>query len=423
MTEHALLKPKTKPKGLTTPWRNRIVGSGEVDPAQLVVNPLNWRVHPAAQRRALTGSLDEIGWVQQILVNRATARVVDGHARIDEAISRHEALVPVLYVDLDPDEEALVLASLDPIGAMATADKEKLEELLRVLTPNDAGLQAVLDDLADTNSIHRLGLIEPDDLPAPPDEEEIYVKAGDLWQLGQHRLLCGDSTEPGDVARLMAGEEAECLWTDPPYGIEYVGKTAEQLTIQNDGAEGSDTVVIGAFRAAQLAPSARFYIAAPAGPRHVTFHEAVLSVGWRLHQELVWAKGSIVLGHSDYHYAHEPILYGYLPGSGRPGRGRHEGTKWYGDHAQSSVLEYPRPTASVDHPTMKPVGLVSQCLANSTTRGDLIYDGFLGSGTTLIAAEQLGRRCFGLEIEPRYAQVTIQRWEAFTGKKAERIDD
>ena len=422
MTEQTVLKPTMKPRGLSTPWRNRIVGSGEADPVELVPNALNWRTHPQAQRRALAGSLDEIGWVQQILVNRATGRVVDGHARIEEAISRHEPVVPVLYVQLTEDEERLVLSSLDPIGAMATADREKLAELLRDLTPTDDGLQALLDALADRHGIRQLGLTDPDDQPHESEHSEIFVKAGDVFQLGQHRILCGDSTNPADVAKLMAGAEAECLWTDPPYGIEYVGKTAEQLTIQNDGADRSDAVILRAFRAAPMAPSARFYIAAPAGPRHVAFHEAVQAVGWRIHQELVWSKGSIVLGHSDYHYSHEPILYGYVPGPGRPGRGRHEGTKWYGDHAQSSVLEYPKPVASLDHPTMKPVGLVSQCLANSTARGDLVFDCFLGSGTTLIAAEQLGRRCFAMEIEPAYVQVAIKRWEAFTGKTAERVD-
>jgi DNA modification methylase len=306
---------------------------------------------------------------------------------------------------------------------MATADKQKLAELLRDLTPTDDGLQGLLDDLADKNGIRQLGLTEPDDLPPEPDQADTYVKSGDVFQLGRHRILCGDSTNPVDVARLVGGEQAECLWTDPPFGINYVGKTADQLTIQNDGVDGSDAVILGAFRAAPLAESARFYIAAPAGPRHIAFHEAILAVGWRIHQELVWSKGSIVLGHSDYHYSHEPILYGYVPGPGRPGRGRHAGTKWYGDHAQSSVLKYPKPVASVDHPTMKPVGLVSQCLANSTARGDLVYEPFLGSGTTLIAAEQLGRRCYAVELDARYVQVAIQRWEAFTGSTAERVDD
>jgi len=179
-------------------------------------------------------------------------------------------------------------------------------------------------------------------------------------------------------------------------------------------------VIRGAFAIAPLAPSARFYIAAPAGPRHLAFHEAISAAGWRLHQELVWSKGSIVLGHSDYHYAHEPILYGFVPGAGRPGRGHHEGTRWYGDNAQSSVLEYPKPTANREHPTQKPVGLVEQCLANSTAPGDLVYEPFAGSGSTFIAAETLGRRCSGMEIEPRYAQVIIERWQAFTGQTAVR---
>lgn len=118
--------------------------------------------------------------------------------------------------------------------------------------------------------------------------------------------------------RLMAGSQADCLWTDPPYGVEYVGKTRDRLMIANDSEEASDDVAAGAFRPAPLAPSARFYIAAPAGPRHVAFHEAVADVGWRLHQELVWLKGSIVLGHPDYYYAHEPILYGFVPRATSP---------------------------------------------------------------------------------------------------------
>jgi DNA modification methylase len=420
MPDQTLVATKNKSKGLSAGWINRIVGHSDEDPKTLIANEHNWRLHDRAQQRALVGALREVGWVAPVTVNRRSSHIVDGHLRVELALSRNEPTVPVTFVDLSESEERLVLSSLDPIGAMATADRDKLAELLRDLTPTEEGLQNLLTELADRNGIRRLGLVEPDDLPPEPEQTEIYVQPGELWLLGDHRVLCGDSSNPADVARLMAGELAECLWTDPPYGIEYVGKTADQLTIQNDGAGGSDAVILGAFRAAPLAPSARFYIAAPAGPRHIAFHEAILAVGWRLHQELVWSKGSIVLGHSDYHYAHEPLLYGYVPGPGRPGRGRHDGTRWYGDHAQSSVLEYPKPAASLDHPTMKPVGLVGQCLANSTTRGDLIYDSFLGSGTTLIAAEQLGRRCYSVEIEPAYVQVAIQRWERFTGKQAVR---
>ena len=406
-------------RGATAPtaaWRNRIVGSGEEVPDQLLANPANWRIHPKAQQDALAGALDQVGWVQQVLVNQRSGFVVDGHARVALALTRGEATVPVLYVDLDPEEEALVLATLDPISAMAGRDDEKLRALLADITVDDAGLQALLGDLAGVKA----GRTDPDAVPDVPAES--YVKPGDLWLLGDHRLLCGDATSGEGVARLMGGAEAECMWTDPPYGVDYVGKTADRLTLENDGAEGSDVVIVGAFQAAPLAPSARFYIAAPAGPRHIAFHAAVTGVGWRLHQELVWVKGSIVLGHSDYHYAHEPILYGWVPGPGRPGRGRHEGTKWYGDHSQSSILEYPKPAASRDHPTQKPVGLVAQCLANSSASGDIVYDAFAGSGSTLLAAEQLGRRCYAMEIDPKYAQVAIERWQNFTGREADQIN-
>src|SRR5450759_1848808 len=199
----------------TVPWRSRIVGSGEEAPDQLVANSLNWRTHPGPQRDALRGSLTEVGWVQQILVNRQSGHVVDGHARVEEALSRHEPTVPVLYVDLDPDEEALVLATLDPIGAMATADTAKLEELLAGITVDDAGLLALLGDLAGNDP--KAGFTDPDDIPEP--SEEPYVKTGELWVLGEHRLLCGDATSPQDVERLLDGAAPTLLATDPPYGV------------------------------------------------------------------------------------------------------------------------------------------------------------------------------------------------------------
>jgi DNA modification methylase len=402
-------------------WRNRITGHADVPPDQLLANPANWRRHPPEQRAALRGSLDAVGWVQQVVVNTTTGRVVDGHARIEEALTRGEASVPVLYVELSVDEEALVLATLDPIGALATVEADALAQLLADVQTEDAALRALLADLAEQSHLRRPLLGDPDEVPPVPDETDVYVKPGDLWVLGDHRLSCGDATDPSAVTRLLDGVQADCLWTDPPYGVEYEGKTARRLTLANDEEASSDGVIRGAFRLAPLAPSSPFYVAAPAGPRLRSFLDAIQDVGWRLHQELVWSKGTIVLGHSDYHYAHEPILYGFTPGDGRPGRGNHEGSRWHGDNSQSSVLSYPKPSANRDHPTQKPVGLVEQCLANSTAPGDLVYDPFLSSGTTLIAAETLGRRCDGLEIEPRYAQVVIERWQALTGRQAERM--
>ncbi len=397
------------------PWRSRIVGSGSEDPGQLLANPRNWRRHPTEQRAALRGSLDTVGWVAQVIVNTTTGHLIDGHARVEEALTRGEPTVPVLYVELSEQEEALVLATLDPIAAMAVAEQSVLDELLASLSVDDAGLAALLADLA--GDLPKAGLTDPDEAPDLPQEP--YVKTGELWILGDHRLLVGDATKAGDVARLMAGETAEAMWTDPPYGVGYVGKTKRALTIANDD-EGGPAVFAGAARIAPLAPCARFYVAVPAGPHQLDFLLAIREVGWRLHQELVWVKNSIVLGHSDYHYAHEPILYGYTPGPGRPGRGAHAGTRWYGDNSASSVLAYDKPSRNLEHPTMKPVGLVSECLVNSTRSGDLVYEPFAGSGSTLIAAEQLGRRCYGIEIDPAYAQVTIERWQAFTGMEPHR---
>ena len=405
-----------------TSWRNRIVGHAEIAPSALVPNPRNWRTHPDDQQRALSGALAEVGWVAEVLVNQTTGHVVDGHLRLELALARGERTVPVTYVELSEDEERLVLASLDPLAAMATAEQKQLANLLSGLDPADEALRALLDDLSrqfglDTD---RTGLIDPDVIPELPAEP--YVSRGSLYELGDHRLLCGDSTDAADVERLTAGAVANCLWTDPPYGVAYEGKTERHLRIRNDDPETSDDVIAGAFRLAPLGPSSPFYVAAPAGPRSAAFRAAIAAVGWRLHQELVWVKGTIVLGHSDYQYGHEPILYGYVPGAGRPGRGRHLGSHWYGDNGESSVLEYPKPAANRDHPTSKPVALVGHCLRNSTRPGDLVYEPFAGSGSTLIATEQLGRRCVAMEIDPRYAQVMIERWQAFTGRLAVKID-
>ncbi len=221
----------------------------------------------------------------------------------------------------------------------------------------------------------------------------------------------------------MAGKTASCLWTDPPYGVNYQGGTPDALTIANDDPQGLAGLLRSALGnvAEVMLPGSPFYIAHPAGPLALVFGQVVTELGWRLRQTLVWVKDSLVLGHADYHYRHAPILYGYLPGgTGRRGRG---GKGWFGDDAQTSVFEVPRPKASPDHPTSKPVALITAMLANSTRQGDLVLDPFGGSGSTLVASEQLERRCNLVELDPKYCDVVVRRWEVLTGKQAERIQE
>jgi DNA modification methylase len=205
------------------------------------------------------------------------------------------------------------------------------------------------------------------------------------------------------------------------YGVSYTGKTARALTIQNDAADGLDQLLAEAFAAVDghLVAGARLYVAHPAGALSAKFIAAFLDQGWRLAQTLVWLKDSMVLGHADYHYRHEPILYGYKPGSGRLGRG---GKGWYGDDAQTSVFEVSRPKAAREHPTMKPPALIEAALGNSTRRNHVVLDPFAGSGSTLVACELTGRQARLIELDPGYCDVILVRFEALTGVKGERVD-
>jgi DNA modification methylase len=389
-----------------TPWTNRIVGSGSEDPAQLLANPRNWRTHPAAQRDALRGSLDTVGWVQQVLVNRTTGHVVDGHARVEEAISRGEPGVPVLYVELSEEEEGLVLATLDPIGAMAEQDTAKLHELLAGVSVNNEGLRKMLADLAPAPKV---GLTDPDAVPAVPDEP--YVKPGDLWLLGGHRLLCGDATDAEDVARLLDGAKPALMVTDPPYGVGY------DPTWRSDNRTGRVANDDRAdWQAAwALSPASIAYV------WHGGLHAGVVAAGlaaegFDIRAQIIWVKPSLVMGRGHYHWQHEPCWYAVRRGATG---------EWIGDRRQATVWmeDNVHPTRGVQddaetvHGTQKPMAVMSRPLLNHA--GD-VYDPFAGSGTTLIAAEQEGRRCFAMDIEPRYVQVAKERWEAFTGKEATR---
>ena len=431
---------------LTAPWRSRITGSGEEAPDQLLANPSNWRIHPKAQQDALAGALDQVGWVGQVLVNQRSGFVVDGHARVALALTRCEPTVPVLYVDLDPEEEALVLATLDPIGAMATADTAKLEELLAGITVDDAGLLALLGDLAGNDP--KAGLTDPDEVPEP--SESPYVKTGDLWVLGEHRLLCGDSTKPQDVERLLDGVAPTLLVTDPPYGVSLDGTwrdggynglgPAERPYMQLDGAsipserDDATQALGGAHRrttghrntsisgdtradwseAFELVPSLEVAYVWCATTGMIEVGQGLERIGFELRQQIIWAKTQAAMSRSAYNWQHEPCWYAVRKG---------KTASWQGSHSDSTLWEMASPKMIMggsteqkyDHPTQKPVEAMSRAIGHHA--GD-VYEPFSGSGTTLIAAEQLGRRCFAIEIDPKFVQVAIERWQNFTGAKA-----
>ncbi len=398
-----------------TTWRSRIVGHGEEAPTSLVPNPQNWRTHPKAQHDALAAVLDGVGWVQDVIVNRQTGHIVDGHLRVDMAIARQEPTIPVVYVDITGEEERLILATLDPLAAMAVANKDMLKNLLQGLEGSANGVQGLLAQVAQQQKVvlEKAGLTDPDDVPEVP--EEPVTKLGDLWRLGDHRLLCGDATNAEDVRRLLGEEKPLLMVTDPPYGVGYEVAGANPkfkrrpTGIANDDlGKGQAAFWQSAFAHWPLEGDA--YIFSPPGPLITVLCASLVAAGIEHHQWLIWVKHHFSLGRAHYHYRHEHIFYGW--------KGR---TSWDGSRDLDSVWEEDRPTRSPEHPTMKPVALCERAVVHSSRAGGLVVDPFLGSGTTIIAAEKLGRRCYGMEIEPCYVDVAVRRWEAFAGRQAELI--
>ena len=240
-------------------------------------------------------------------------------------------------------------------------------------------------------------------------------KPGDIWLLGKHRLMCADSTDETCVNMLFEDSRADLLLTDPPYNVDYQGGTKDKLTISNDNMGDSEFLafLISAFESADsvLKKGASFYIWHADG-EGLNFRKAVKETGWLLKQVLVWNKNQMVLGRQDYQWKHEPCLYGWKPGASH---------RWFSDRSQTTVIDFKKPLANKDHPTMKPVGLFAYLVNNSTDVGDLVFDPFGGSGTSIIACEQLGRICYSMELDPHYCDVILTRYENITGNKVKKI--
>ena len=384
--------------------KNRIKGLQYIRAGDLLVNPRNWRTHPPPQQAALQVVLEEVG-IAGALFARETA---DGDP---------DQEWPVLVLDVDEAEADKLLATLDPLAARAGADAWVLDELLKSIETDSGDLQKMLDDLAKDNPLPTPEIVE-DEVPEPPANP--ITQPGDLWVLGDHRLLCGDSTKAEDVDRLLDGREPFIMVTDPPYGVEYDANWRNEADLANGKPYGARAVgrVTNDDRSDwqesyELFPGEVGYVWHPPGATQFEFFRSITAAGYEVRMQIIWAKQQFPIGRGHYHLKHEPCYY-FVRKTKAAG-----GAKWNGSRTETTLWEIDKPVKSeTGHSTQKPVECMARPIRNHGGKNDDVYDPFLGSGTTLIAAEQLGRRCYGLEISPAYCDVIVQRWENLTGKTA-----
>lgn len=382
--------------------------------SDIKLNPKNRNKHPADQIDRLVLILKENGFRRPGTISTRTGFLVCGEGRYLAAKKLGLEAMPVMYQEYASEKDELADAVADnAIDKWASLDQSGIMQDVKALD-------------GDFN-LDRLGIkdfrivdpqIEPqcDEDDCPQVRTETISKNGDVWLLGRHKLLCGDSTVADEVAKMMGEERADLVWTDPPYNVAYEGKTKEALTIQNDKQGDADfyQFLYDAFLTMFMftRPGGGIYVA-HADTEGANFRKAMVDAGWLFKQCLVWVKQTLVMGRQDYHWKHEPILYGWAPGAAHT---------WLGDRKQTTVLNFDKPSRNGEHPTMKPVELVEYCLNNSVIPGGLVLDLFGGSGTTLIACEKTGRNARIVELDPKYCDVIVARWEKYTGQKASRLE-
>lgn len=362
-------------------------------------------------------SIIEFGYVAPVIVN-SDMTVIGGHQRLKVLKELGYNEVECVVVDLNKNKEKALNIALNKISG--DWDNNKLEELLAELKETDIDLDITGFSFDEVDNILKdiTGSKEDDfDIQQALDEiDEPTTKTGDIWILGRHRLMCGDSTQKEQVLRLMNNQEADMLLTDPPYNVDYEGKTADALKINNDKMKENDFRVFlkEAFRNANevMKPGACFYIW-HADSEGYNFRGACFDIGWKVRQCLIWRKNSLVMGRQDYQWQHEPCLYGWKDGASH---------LWASDRKQTTILDFDRPTRNAEHPTMKPVQLFDYQIKNNTKGNDIVLDLFAGSGTTIMASEQNNRIAYCMELDPKYVDVIIKRWEDFTGKKAIKLN-
>ena len=416
----------------------------------------NARTHTPAQVAQIAQSIKAWGFTNPLLIDEK-GRLIAGHGRLEAARTLGMTEVPaVVVVGLNETQRRALILADNKLALNAGWDADLLKseiEALRIdgfdlgLTGFDAG--EVIDLLGGGESE-----LDPDDAPAAP--ELPFSVLGDVWTLGAHRLIVGDSCNVDTYDALLGGEKVDIVWTDPPYNVAYKGTAG---SIQNDDMADDDFLQFlrDAFTSmfTAMKPGAAIYVAhADAGETGVAFRRSFLDAGFKLAACLIWRKDSFTLGRSDYQWQHEPILYGWRPGSGHRWYGGRKLTSvqdtgdgspfqkaddgsWVvriGDRALvirgdvqveeivPSVIEEAKPKRNDVHPTMKPVALIERMLKNNARPGDLVLDPFGGSGSTLVAADRLGMSARLIELDPKYADVILKRWQDYTGRRAKRDD-
>jgi len=406
--------------------RDRIKEFRRVKASDIAPNPKNWRTHPKGQQDALKGILAEIGYAGALIAREmpdGSLMLIDGHLRAETTPG---IMVPVLVLDVTEAEADKLLATLDPLAAMAGADAAKLDALLASVKTDSGALQEMLDGLKDANPTP----VEPggggDEFDTTVEDGPTRAKAGDLWVIGgKHRLLVGDCTVAANIERLMAGAKADAVVTDPPYGVDFkrgqyiadssrVAKSEVPDSILGDGRKAQEQAdfIAAVFAAARphCRPGASVHMFSATLAEGCYSMLGLLQAGVHVQSQLVWAKNNLVLGIADYHWKHEICWYGWFEGAAHV---------WHGGRDKTTLLEFARVQATF-HPNEKPVALIGHMIENVTVGGEAVYEPFMGSGTAMIAAHRLGRACYGCELDPKYADVILKRAEA-EGMTCERM--
>jgi len=441
-----------------TDWKNRIIGHGDEPLDEILFNPANWRIHPKAQQEALEGVLSQVGFVQDVIINKQTGHLVDGHLRCQVAARNGEKTIPAVYVDLTPEEESLILATIDPLSAMAATDKQKLDDLLHAVQSDDARVQEMMSGLAEREGLE-FGKQEPADAEPQIDRaaelnEKWQVKTGDLWQIGEHRLLCGDSTKREDVERVIQTNKASMCFTSPPY--------AEQRDYKIGYFDWLE-LMTGVSEQAIFACKENASILINLGLVHVdgkVFRYWDPWIDWMEENEqplygwYVWDKMSGLIGDWRgrlapahewiFHFANKPnranktaptkyaengVTHYKKDKVGlREKSGKMTGFTMAGEQVNAtkvidSVIRcQPQRGGIPGHPAPFSVEFASTLIEVYSQVGEYVYEPFCGSGTSIVACQNLGRMSLSVELEPQYCAVILERMAtAFPDIEIERL--